>query len=394
MTDNNFDTFWNSGTTDAPVEQTTTTTQAAAPEAAPEANKEAAAASKEAERIAQELADFSNPIIAPTTETTVEPTKEINTDAVETIKEAKKVESVKEEEENKFFANKAKLMHERSIFSTLTEEELSTINNEETYLEAAGKEIENKVGEQINSFVSRVGKEGKAYLDFIQAGGSTAEFFSKVAKPESMSLLPFETDEDVSSYAVKHLVNIEKKPLAEAQDYVKYLADNQKLKDTAGVWRDNDIKAEENARTALAEQRQTLKTNSIKQRQLEIESMDKMFTERDSIAGIQLKHTDKKIMGKYIAEGAYTTESGSVLSKFDKDLSDILGDPEKKAKLALLVKAGLNLDGFTNKAVSDTIKEKTSILMNTNTVGTPTGTGGQQETLNQNNLIAKLEEIL
>ena len=273
-------------------------------------------------------------------ETKEEKEEKEETEGTKEKEEKKPFEETEEEEEKTedgFYTGLAKDLKDIGVFTDIDipdDEEIT----EDKFVELQQQEIEKRVENSLNNFVSDLDDDAKAFIQFKKQGGSTKQFFDILKTQPAPDELDIENEESVSKFMIDYYITNDEMDIEDAKERVEWLKEKEKLVDYAQKYHQKVISKKKEQEQQLIKQQEEAKKLQKEQVEVYKQDLNKFITDTKEFKGIVLDDTKKKEIYNAITKPTVKTEIG-YMTPLQVALNKI---QENKEALVLLTNWALN----------------------------------------------------
>lgn len=275
----------------------------------------------------------------------------------------KEEEDEEENDDSEFFTTLSKELTEKKIFQHVKLAEGEKID-EEKFFELQNEEVEGRVEEAIQDFITQVGDEdGAAFIKFKKAGGRTADFFEFYSSVSGELDVDIEKESGQDAVLRKWYKTIENLDDEDIEDKLDWLKEGGKKKKYAEKYL---LKMEAETKSAKDKF-----LNDQLEAQTERENAKKAFSTNlkttldttDAVGDFVFSKAEKPSLMDYILKPAVKLKTNQYLTQFQSDLNEIVkGDPQKLLILAKLLKTKFDTSDMIVKQKTEAVKKVKSTL--------------------------------
>lgn len=257
------------------------------------------------------------------------------------------------EEDSSVFKTTAKLFKDKGIFTTLKDEDVATLETEDDFEEIFEKELDARLEEKMEEFVSSLDEDAKNFIKFKRNNGRTSDFFNSLETDIFLDDLTKEElleDERIQEEFLRgYFVQFEKVEEEDLDDKIEFLKEKGKLTSTAEKnfeKLDNQrIKAKADALKKAEEEKETRRKNTLAYQ----EDLKKTLNETEVVGKINISKKDKTELFNYLVNPTIKNADGTRITEFQKNLSEVYKDKKSLIALAKVIKEGFNIDTTNTK---------------------------------------------
>lgn len=238
------------------------------------------------------------------------------------------------------------------------------IKDEKDVLSLINLEINKRLEEQIDQLIDTIGQEGRAFLNYVKSGGNPKDFIESL---KNMTFYPeYKPDDDfnnekVIEYYYKHIKDV--KDDDDIRDTIEIMKEKGTLEKYAKQYSEVLKKKKEEELKEQEKKQKELQEN-IKKARLEFHNniVNKLKT-NETIKGIRINKKDIEEIPDYLFSPTIKTNDGYI-TQFNKDMQDIISDPEKVILLAKFMKSGFKLDELVKQIKTEVLKDTRNKINN------------------------------
>ena len=225
------------------------------------------------------------------------------------------------------------------------------------------EEIEAEVTNRLNSFGDRLGEDGKHFLQYIQAGGKTSNYFDAI-KEYSLDLEGDLDDESYQDKIIRYKMQKEGRDEEEIEERLEYLGEKGKKKQVAERSLSVISKDIEEEKKEIIENIKKEKEELKERKRNYREALKSSIADINEINGIKVNKNEKEDIVDFLTRDAYTSNDGQTITEFQKRLYDVFNDTNKSILLAKMLMNDFDLSDFAKSIETKSIKKVRSNLEN------------------------------
>ena len=294
--------------------------------------------------------------VVETKTTTVAPEEDEDEDEpfIETVKkDGENVEdddSDDDSDDTGFFTTLSKELAEKKIFQhvKLTEgEEIS----EEKFFELHEQEIEGRMEEAIQDFITEMSDEdGAAFIKFKRAGGKTSAFFEFYSQMNGDLDVDIEKEEGQDTILKKWYKTVEQLDDDDIEDKLDWLKESGKKKKYAEKYQAKMEADKQAAKTQFLNDQLEAQTQRENEKKEFVTKLKTTLETTEAVGDFTFKKEEKTDLLNYILKPEVKLKSNQYLTKFQSDLNEIVkNNPEKLLVLAKLLKTDFDTSDLAVK---------------------------------------------
>lgn len=287
-----------------------------------------------------------------------------------------------EEEDNKSTKSKATSkdskqtaqLNSKGVLTFLKSKGLADFDEDLKIEDLSDDEAEDQLEDYIESSnekymaeqVAALPEIAKNIIKLANKGGDVNSYLATLAQSASTGItkdldLSKETNQEK---VMRVMLASEGKDAEEIQDEIDFLKEKDKLESSAAKRFEKWKKKQDNLETEAVEKQAKAvaleKENNRKYRT----SLTEVLSKSKEINSFNITPIDKKELPTYIANPAYETPTGKVISEFQKDLFEAMKDDKKVIALAKILKSNFDFSKIAQKGASAASKEIKDIIQN------------------------------
>lgn len=239
-----------------------------------------------------------------------------------------------DEGDKKFFTQLSKEFKEKGVFTKVEFAENEEID-EEKFFELHETEIDNRADERVAEVISELGDDGKAWYEFIKAGGNSADFFRTYNQAYSLPVLDMEKEADQDAALSFYLRNYEQLDEEDIKDRLDWLKESGKKQKQAQKVYDKLKEEAETLKQKLIEDQANAKKELEKKREKLAADIKALTAKVTQVNDYTFSTESKKVLSDYITKPTVKIGNNGYISKFQDDLNSLIKS-EDKTKLLLL----------------------------------------------------------
>lgn len=273
---------------------------------------------------------------------------------------SEKVPDDKLERDEEFFKVLADELKESGVFANV---EIGDDVSEERFVELQDEEIESRVNETFEAFFEELDQDGKEFLKFKKAGGSTREFFNVLKKQSDVPKGDMNEVAHQKAFLKYYYQAYENMDMEDIDGHLELLEDGGRLGKYAKRFNEKveRLQAEEKKDTrARVENAEKLRDSDRDDYQKKLK--DKLESiETIGVFPVTLK--DKRELYPYITKPVQKVGKNSYITQFQADMNSVGKDFEKLILMAKLVRQDFDIGDIERKVETkkvSRIKEKLS----------------------------------
>lgn len=288
--------------------------------------------------------------------------KDAKVQAAEEDDEVDSKDSDEDEEVDNIYLDFFNDLKDKGIFKNVELPEGEELTADKLF-ELQEQEIESEVSNRLNSFGDRLGEDGKHFLQYIQAGGKSSNYFDAI-KEYSLDLEGDLDDENYQDKIIRYKMQKEGRDEEEIEERLEYLAEKGKKKQVAERSLNVISKDIEEEKKEIIENIKREKEELKERKRNYRETLKSSIAEINEINGIKVNKNEKEDIVDFLTRDAYTSNDGQTITEFQKRLYDVFNDTNKSILLAKMLMNDFDLSDFAKSIETKSIKQVRSKLEN------------------------------
>jgi len=246
-------------------------------------------------------------------------------------------------------------MKEKGIFQNVEIPEDEEIT-EEKFIDLQDNEIESRVDEAIESFMSELDEDGAAFLKFKKEGGATSEFLKTYGQSTGIPQGDMDDAVHQERIARHYYATVDNDDASDIDDKIQWLKDTDKLEKYAEKF---DTKFKEQEVTSKAAIQAQAKANSKAtedSRKAFADTVKETLDATEQIDAYKFTAQRKKTLLPFITKATVKVGKNQYITGMQSKLQTALKTPEKMLVLAQLLQNDFDVSSLI--ADADTVKTK------------------------------------
>lgn len=294
-------------------------------------------------------------------------------------KEGKEDDTKPGDVDDKFYTTLASELKEKGIFQNVEIKEGEEID-EDKFFELQDSEIESRVEETFEAFFEEMDEDGKAFLKFKKAGGSTQEFMQVYQNTFSIDGVNLDEDKEQDLILTHYMRTVDAMDEDEITDRIDWLKENGKKKAFAEKYLNKLKDIDTERKTAIATRAEQISKQKEKSSKKFNEDLDKELNSTQSVGSFNFEKVDKKGLMNFITKPTVKVGKNKYITEFQAELGEIFkGEGENRKKLLLLaklVKTQFDVKDLIAETKTNVVKDAKSKLQGARTGVRPATSGG------------------
>lgn len=253
--------------------------------------------------------------------------------------------------------------------------------DEDKFFELQDQEIEGRVDEALQGFMSELDDDGAAFLKFKKAGGNTSDFLKAYAEASNRpqgDLSDESYQEQVSRFYYKNIENLEDEDI---EDRIEWLKDSGKLEKYAGKHDEKVKDAEQAKKQEIQEEAKRIEKQKDQQRKQFVDTINKTIENIDEIDNFVFAKDDASKLRSYITKPTVKSEDGkNYMTGMQSKLQEVLKDPKSILKLAKVLESDFDMEALGKASVTKSTKEVKKNVRRAKNTNRPSGSGRTKKT--------------
>jgi hypothetical protein len=225
------------------------------------------------------------------------------------------------------------------------------------FIEIQEEEIEARLDETIQAFMSELDDDAKAFLKFKREGGDTKQFFDIYSKLSEIPVLSIDDERSQERFLEYYYSNYEDLDIDDVDDKIQWLKETGKLGKYAEKIYDQLQEDEEQMKAEVLERQKRTAAQQEEQRKQLVKDLKHTIDTTGAIKDWNITQKDKKELHGYMTKPAVKVGPNQFLTQFQNDLQGVFKDKEKMILLAKIISSDFDATDLKEKAKTEVIRE-------------------------------------
>lgn len=225
------------------------------------------------------------------------------------------------------------------------------------FVEIQEEEIEARLDETIQAFMSELDDDAKAFLKFKREGGDTKQFFDIYSKLSEIPVPSVDDERSQERFLEYYYSNYEDLDIDDVDDKIQWLKETGKLGKYAEKIYDQLQDDEEQMKAEVLERQKRVAAQQEEQRKQLVKDLKHTIDTTGAIKDWNITQKDKKELHGYMTKPAVKVGPNQFLTQFQNDLQGVFKDKEKMILLAKIISSDFDATDLKEKAKTEVIRE-------------------------------------
>jgi hypothetical protein len=225
------------------------------------------------------------------------------------------------------------------------------------FIEIQEEEIEARLDETIQAFMSELDDDAKTFLKFKREGGDTKQFFEIYSKLSEIPVPSVDDERSQEKFLEYYYSNYEDLDIDDVDDKIQWLKETGKLGKYAEKIYDQLQEDEEKMKAEVLERQKRVAAQQEEQRKQLVRDLKNTIDTANAIKDWTITQKDKKELHGYMTKPAVKTGPNQFLTQFQNDLQGVFKDKEKMILLAKIISSDFDVTDLKEKAKTEVIRE-------------------------------------
>lgn len=225
------------------------------------------------------------------------------------------------------------------------------------FIEIQEEEIEARLDETIQAFMSELDDDAKTFLKFKREGGDTKQFFDIYSKLSEIPVPSVDDERSQERFLEYYYSNYEDLDIDDVDDKIQWLKETGKLGKYAEKIYDQLQDDEEKMKSEVLERQKKVAAQQEEQRKQLVKDLKNTIDTTSAIKDWNITQKDKKELHGYMTKPAVKVGPNQFLTQFQNDLQGVFKDKEKMILLAKIISSDFDATDLKEKAKTEVIRE-------------------------------------